>query len=221
MLYCEKCNVKIQGFRTECPLCQNVLDQSNGCTDEIFPVVLTTFHAHKLYFKILIFITIIGVVSSIGVNILLPQTGFWSLLVLLGAVYIWIAVGITIRKKSNIVKQIFYQGVMILLVAVLLDIFFDLNAWSVNYILPCLCVGMMASITILAKIMKLPIGQFFTYLIIVCIFGIVPSILIFINIVDVLYPSVICVGCSIISLSALFLFEGNNIITELKSRLHL
>jgi hypothetical protein len=221
MLYCEKCNVKIQGCRTECPLCQNVLDQSNDCTDEIFPVVLTTFHAHKLYFKILIFITIIGVVSSIGVNILLPQTGFWSLLVLLGAVYIWIAVGITIRKKSNIVKKIFYQGVMILLVAVLLDIFFDLNAWSLNYILPCLCVGMMASIAILAKIMKLPIVQFFTYLIIVCIFGIVPSILILVNIVDVLYPSVICVGCSIISLSALFLFEGNNIIIELKRRFHL
>lgn len=221
MLYCEKCNVKIEGYRTECPLCQNILNQSDDCSEEIFPIVLTTFHAHKLYFKLLIFASIIGVVGALGVNILLPQTGFWSLLVLLGVGYIWIAVAVAIRKKNNIVKNIFYQGTMILLAAILFDIFFGLDGISIDYILPCLCVGMMASITILAKVMKLPIGQFFTYLIIICLFGIVPSIFILTNIVKVLYPSVICVGCSIISLSALFLFEGSNIMVELKRRFHL
>lgn len=221
MLYCEKCNVKIAGQRTECPLCQNNLRQIEQNEEEIFPVVPTTLNTYKLYFKILLFITIVGIVCSIAVNILIPHTGAWSLFAALGGIYIWIAVWVGIQKRQNIVKNIFYQALMILVVAILFDLFFLHNNWSLNYILPCLCIGMMTAVTILAKVMNLPINQYVTYLILICVFGIVPSILIIIGLVDVYYPSVICVGVSVISLSALFIFQGANIIAEMKRRLHL
>ncbi|NMC56982.1 MAG: hypothetical protein GYA50_07175 [Eubacteriaceae bacterium] len=221
MLYCEKCNVKISGQRGECPLCQNVLRQSDDADEEIYPVVPTTLNTYKLYFKILLFVTIVGVVSSIAVNILLPKTGAWSSFVSLGGIYIWVAVWVGIQKRQNIVKNIFYQSVMILIAAILLDLFFLHNNWSLNYILPCLCIGMMTAVTILAKVMNLPISQYVTYLILICLFSIIPSILIITGLVTVYYPSVICVGVSIISLSALFIFQGGNIIAELKRRLHL
>lgn len=221
MLYCEKCNVKISGQRIECPLCQNVLRQSDDLTEETYPIVPTTLNTYKLYFKILLFVTIVGMVSSIAVNILLPSTGAWSLFVSIGGIYIWVAVWVGIQKRQNIVKNIFYQATMILIVAILFDLFFLHNNWSLNYILPCLCIGMMTAVTILAKVMNLPISQYVTYLILICLFSIIPSILIIIGLVTVYYPSVICVGVSIISLSALFIFQGANIIAELKRRLHL
>lgn len=221
MLYCEKCNVKISGQRYECPLCQNILRESDEATEEIYPIVPTTLNTYKLYFKILLFVTIVGMVSSIGVNILVPHTGAWSLFVSLGGIYIWVAVWVGIEKRQNIVKNIFYQAAMILIVAILFDLFFLHNNWSLNYILPCLCIGMMTAVTILAKVMNLPISQYVTYLILICLFSIIPSILIIARLVTVYYPSVICVGVSIISLSALFIFQGANIIAELKRRLHL
>jgi len=221
MLYCEECNVKIAGKRTECPLCQNILSRTQDFTEEIYPAVPTTLGVYKLYFKLLLFVTIIGVVSSIAVNILLPHTGAWSVFVLGGALYLWLALYLGIQKRQNIVKNIFYQSLMILAIAIFLDIFFRLGGWSLNFVLPCLCIGVMAAVTILAKVMRLPIGQYVTYLIIICIFSIVPSVLIIIGMIKVLYPSVICVGASIISLSAMFIFQGGAIIAELKRRLHM
>ena len=221
MLYCEKCNVKIAGTRTECPLCQNNLRHADIEEEEIYPIVPTTLNTHRLYFKILLFITIVGVVASAAVNILVPHTGAWFLFATLGGIYIWIAVWVGIERRQNIVKNIFYQSLMILIAAILFDLFFLRNNWSLNYILPCLCIGMMTAVTILAKVMKLPVSQYVTYLILICVFGIVPSILILTKLVTVYYPSVICVGVSIISLSALFIFQGSNIIAELKRRLHL
>ena len=53
------------------------------------------------------------------------------------------------------------------------------------------------------------------------LFGIVPIIFFLTGCLNVLYPSLICVAVSVISLAALAVFAGENMLAELKRRLHL
>ena len=72
-----------------------------------------------------------------------------------------------------------------------------------------------------AKILKIGVRDLIIYLLIDAIFGFVPALFIIFGWVNVLFPAVICVGASIISLSALILFEGDNMKTELRKRMHI
>lgn len=93
--------------------------------------------------------------------------------------------------------------------------------WSIDYVIPTVCVLAMIVMAVGAKILKIGVGDLIIYLLIDAIFGFVPAIFIIFKWVNVQFPSVICVAVSIISLSAMILFEGDNMKTELKKRMHI
>ena len=53
------------------------------------------------------------------------------------------------------------------------------------------------------------------------VFGIVPLVFLLTGMLAVILPSLLCVGISVISMAALFLFEGERMMTELRRRLHI
>ncbi|TFZ40211.1 hypothetical protein E4100_05200 [Soehngenia longivitae] len=74
---------------------------------------------------------------------------------------------------------------------------------------------------ILALVLKLSINDYITYILIDTFFGIIPIIFIALDLVEIIFPSIISVTVSIISLAAIFIFEGKNIIYELKKRTYI
>jgi hypothetical protein len=74
---------------------------------------------------------------------------------------------------------------------------------------------------ITAKILKLSVNDYITYALIDAIFGIIPLSFIIFGWVNVIYPSVISVASSIITLAAIFIFQGDNIKAELHKRMHI
>jgi len=58
-------------------------------------------------------------------------------------------------------------------------------------------------------------------LIIDSIFGITPIVFLLTGLLQVVIPTIVCIGVSIVSLSALIIFEGENMKGELKKRLHI
>jgi len=78
----------------------------------------------------------------------------------------------------------------------------------------------MIEMFIVANIKKLKIEEYIVYLIIDILFGIVPLILLLLDIVNVVYPTLICVVESVISLSILILFEGKALKAEIVRRMH-
>ena len=74
---------------------------------------------------------------------------------------------------------------------------------------------------IAAKILKIGVRDLIVYLFIDIIFGFIPIIFILTGILSVAFPSVICVATSAISLSALILFQGDNMKAELRKKMHI
>ena len=87
--------------------------------------------------------------------------------------------------------------------------------------MPIVCCFAMLEMAIVANIQRLNIEDYIGYLIIDIIFGIVPLILLVFKVVNIVYPSIVCVLASIVSLTALILFEGKALKAEIVRRIHL
>ena len=219
MKFCKNCNVSVTGKRKQCPLCQGRL-AGDKPQEEVFPKISFIYTEHSSFFKVMLLLSIITATVSVAINILMPGTGAWSLFVLGGLASVWASLITLINQRKNIPKNIVYQVMTISITALIWDFLTGWRGWSINYIIPLVCVFAMISMAIISKIRKLHIEDYILYIIIDALFGIVPVIFIIFGLLDVLYPSIICISTSIISLSTIIIFEDKSLIAEIKRRLH-
>ncbi|MFQ8599809.1 MAG: DUF6320 domain-containing protein [Oscillospiraceae bacterium] len=221
MKTCENCRLQVAGNREYCPLCQAELTGEGDPEQEAFPKIPTVYKQHTLFFRILLFSSIAGGVIALALNFMLPQSGWWSLFVLLGLGCTWASLAIAVRKRGNIPKNLLYQVVLISLLAALWDWVTGWRGWSIDYVVPLVCICAMVAMSVLARVLRLRIQDYMIYLCIDAVFGVVPIVFFLTGVLRVVYPALICVAGSLISLAALLVFEGQNMLLELKRRLHL
>ena len=218
MRYCEKCGVIVRGAETVCPLCQHRL--SGEAEKRAYPLVPTVYRQHEMFFKVLILSTIAGGVICAAINLLLPQSGYWSVFVALGILCFWISLAYAVRKKDNIPKNITVQVFIVSVLSFGWDWLTGWRGWSLNFVIPIACSVALLSLAIVAKVMKMPPGDYIAYFTVDIVFGIVPLVFYLTGFVSIATPSVVCISLSVLSLSALIVFEGKNMLQEMAKRFH-
>lgn len=221
MQNCIHCKVEIKGEHTVCPLCAGIMEDKGESSEDVFPHIPTIYQEFNIFIRVLILASIIGVVVSFAVNMIFTKESFWSILVAAGVVSMWISLFFIIRNKNNIAKTILWQVGIISVLSVIWDRSMGWYGWSIDYVIPTVCVLAMIVMAVGAKILKIGVRDLIIYLLIDAIFGFIPALFILFGWVNVLFPSVICVAVSLISLSSLILFEGDNMKTELNKRMHI
>lgn len=225
MRYCERCKVNIAGEQENCPLCNGYLapddgNSTNSDAEEIFPMIPTIYHQYNFFFRIMIWVSVIVTVVSFAINFAWPEHGLWSLVVAAGISSFWALMIFAVRKRRDLSKSILYQLLIASLLVVVWDRFMGWHRWSIDYVIPILCVSGMLSMGILSRVMKQYINDPMLYLSIYGALGFVPLIPLVFGWLNVIYPSLICVVISVISLSGLLLFRGRQMKQELKKRMH-
>lgn len=220
MGYCNKCKVHITGKRQKCPLCGGLLKIEEE-TEEKFPVIHSVYYRHLFLFKLLLLLSaVIGAVAVV-LNCIFFTESFWSIFVLAGIGCGWISLLLLLSKRNNIHKNLLWQLILIVVLSVLWDKGTGWHGWAVTYVIPIACCVMMLIMTLLSKVLKLHRGDYIIYLLFDCLFGILPVVFIAADMVQVIFPSVICAAASVVSFIAIVLFEGKSMVEELKCRLHL
>lgn len=222
MQYCNYCRVYIRGNTRKCQLCGNILtaDSRGDKQQEIYPRIPPAYERH-LAIRIMLFISIAAIVVNFAVYIMFPISIKWPVFVVFGLLSMWISLIMVIRKRHNIPKNIMWQVTIVLVLSIFWDWKTGWRGWSLDYVTPIVCIAAMLVMYVTAKIMKLSIRDYIIYSLIDGLFGIIPILFILLNWVNVYYPSIICVGTSIIFLSAIFIFQGENIKIELDKRMHI
>lgn len=216
---CNKCDLEILGRQKNCPLCQEPLSGDAG--ERLFPAVPLRIKMSRRFLKIVSFISIAAAAVCVAVNLSIPGSKAWSLFVIAGIACFWLSVGVVIKKMGNVPKTIFLQVLLISVAAVLWDIFTGFHKWSLDYVVPILFICSMIAMVVIARIMKLKTGDYLIYLIMDILIGVASITLILCGVLTVLLPSVLCATGSVIFLSALILFEGKSLISELHRRTHI
>lgn len=221
MKTCKKCAITVSGNHGKCPLCHNTLSGEEENGNEVFPFVPIVKYEHSLMYRLLQLFSAAAVVASFTINWMLPRSGFWSLFVIAGVVCVWISLSIAVRKRHNILKNMAYQVTIISILSVLWDIFTGWHGWSIDFVIPIAFVSAMSATSILARIRKMQAEAYIIYLSLLILYGIIPAAFVLNGWSRIVYPSLVCVAVSLFSLAALFIFEGGNMLEELKRRMHL
>jgi len=221
MKICEKCSVTVSGNFEKCPLCQNILIGEWQDGSECFPFVPIVKYEHSFLYRLLQLCSALVVIVSLTVNWMLPQSGFWSLFVIAGITCIWISVSVAVRKRHNILKNLTYQVTIISIFSALWDIFTGWYGWSIDFVIPIAFVSAMSVISTLAYVLKMKAETYIIYLFLLILYGIIPTVFVLCGWSKIIYPSLVCIACSLLSLTALFIFQGRNMAEELKRRMHL
>ena len=218
MKYCSKCKVSIVSSNDKCPLCQGLIE--SGKADDVFPYVPTIYKKYHLFFRLLIFISLVISAICIFINVLFPTDIYWSIFVLAGFACLILLLRISLDKHHNIPKTILWQVVAISILSLLWDYFTGWRGWSVAFVIPIICVVGSIDLVIIVKVMKMYITDYLFYFLLTILLGIIPLAFWLTGLVTVYYPSVICAFLNICALIAMFVFEGGAVIDELKRRFH-
>jgi len=221
VLSCDNCKVTLKGKHKVCPLCGGIIPENEEQEEEVFPYIPTIYQEFNILIRTMILLSISAVIISFAVNAIFTRESRWSILVAAGILCMWISLFFIIRKKNNIPKTIVWQVALISILSVLWDKSIGWLGWSLDFVIPTVCVGAIIVMAIAAKLLKIGVRDLIIYLFVDVIFGFVPIIFLLLGWLHILFPSIICVAASAISLSALILFEGDNMKTELNKRMHI
>ncbi|MDD4689100.1 MAG: DUF6320 domain-containing protein [Eubacteriales bacterium] len=218
MSQCNQCNVTVRGSNKVCPLCQN---QLIGDVDEsLYPEISTVYNQYRLIFKILAAITLSGGIVCIGINLMLPKSGFWSVFTVFGILCFWLSVIIVLKRRGNLLKTITFQVLAFSLLFIALDFFIGWTGWSLNFFIPIACTVAVLSIAIIAKLKNIPTEDYGVYLIVDLLFCIVPIVFYFTGLISAVLPSLFCMAVSVVTCVSQIVFEGKNLWQEIVKRFH-
>ncbi|HZJ69001.1 MAG TPA: DUF6320 domain-containing protein [Candidatus Eisenbacteria bacterium] len=221
MRYCRHCDVHTRGDHDKCVLCENLLEKSSSPENHpVYPDIPPLYKKH-LALKIMIFISIVGLVSSFAITIIFASDFKWAILFMFAILSIWIGVINIIQKRVHIPRKILRWILIISLLSIFWDYQTGWEGWSLDYVFPLVCISAIIVMHITARVLNLSVSVYITYALIDGLLGIIPVLFIIFDVVNVTYPSIISIGFSIISLSALFIFRGKDIKLEIIKRMHI
>lgn len=221
MQQCPHCNVTIAGCKQCCPLCGGQLIGTPDPTTEVFPALEKPRFTGSFVLRLLSLLAISVSVICLLVNIALGTQVWWSLFVVVGSACVWSAAAVGIAYRRDIVQNIGWQIVLIPALSIAFDLGIGWRGWSIDFVLPCVCIAGLLAMLLLAVLLRLPVRSFAGPLIAACVLGIVPLVLVLTGLCRIQIPSLLCAGLALIALAAFLLFHGRTLFAELQRRFHL
>ena len=216
MKYCPRCKVTVRGMTNYCPLCQGKI--SGEDTPPFFPTVPTIYEKYKLFFQILALSGIAISIIAVTVNLILPQTGNWSLLVLLGIGCLWLSVGVSARNLHHVTLVIVNQSILGSLFFVLWDFVVGWKGWSIDYAVPILLMVSLLTMQILIKARGIKTEDYMVCTSFHAFVGLVPLVLFLTGALNQVIPTLICIALSALLLAGMLIFRWGELLEEYHKR---
>lgn len=80
-----------------------------------------------------------------------------------GALSMWLALALGFFKRHNLLKNAVWQMLLLPAVCVIWDLCTGWHGWSVDYVLPAVCMLIQLSMLIITKVQKLPVQEYMIY----------------------------------------------------------
>ena len=189
-------------------------DKDADPQQEIYPDI-PPFYERHMAIRIMAFISVVALVAGFVIHNIFPSEVNWPMYEVLGLISMWVSLIVVLRKRHNIPKNIMWLVLIVSVLSVIWDWRTGSKGWSLDFVIPIVSASAMIVMYVTAKIMNLSVGDYVAYFLLAALFGIIPVIFILLDLINMIYPSVICVAVSIIFLSAIIIFQGENIKAEL------
>ena len=172
-------------------------------------------------FHIYSFICLAAILAFIALNFMFHPKTHWSLFTAAGIGSMWLATWIGVSKRYNLMKNLMWQLILVSAGSVLWDLSTGWHGWSVDFMLPAVCMSVSLSLLIIAKIQGQSAREYMIYFVMSGAYGIIfPLILLLSGVTKFRILSIVCiVVCSLILL-ALLIFRWREFQEEMQKKFH-
>lgn len=224
MKQCDKCHIVIETNQKYCPLCHQVL---KGKGDPNIPEVYPEYVPQRREFlpitkKALLFVTLISILTLLGINLFSYEGAMWSLIPVGAILYFWIVVRYGVLSKQNIAFKLAFLTTIFIIILNLIDRAYGehLN-WALDYVTPFALLACNLAISVIIWIRRINYRDYMFYLFTIIVFSLVPLILYLFHVIEVLWPSVTAFGMAVFILLFILFFFPKSFKDEIKKRFHL
>lgn len=173
------------------------------------------------FYKGFFFGCVMAAVLAVMANVIFTPERLWSVFVIAGIFSMWAALSMGYVKRHNLLKNAMWQLLVVTVGCMIWDGCTGWRGWSVDYVLPAVCLLVQLSMVIVSKIQSHSPREYMIYYVMASVYSMVlPFILMVIGIISFRALAVLCVGVSFLFLVALILFKGREFKEEMHKKLH-
>lgn len=218
-MYCEDCQVKIDGKASVCPLCHKQVVNAHDKT--AFPVPNPSKMVTSRFLPIFSIILIVIMIPSIILNIFYYKEYPWSLIVFFLLLYISFFVRHTVLNQSHFRERLIGQTFFLTVIAFVIRLVTGKFEWILISVIPGIymisCVLLATRMLKFTKYAKKNVISSY----ILGIMGLIPTITAYACDLDMKIPSLVASGVSILLIIVVTIVFRKTIISEIKKFFHL
>ena len=232
MRKCPYCKIGIGGDSVKCPLCQSkvmIIDEAdskeNEITDKPYFPKLEAQQKRSFFYKLQLFIVWIILIVGIGLDFMLglrlpsfPNL-HWSLILAMQLVAFEFGIMRQFKPGTGSARKV---TMMVLIILALLSVtayFFGFLKLTLDLIVPIVLTGTIIANFVLAMVDKQ--GNTMAYLLSGLLFGVIPSIILYIVRQEMPLAWTICMLVSVILLVGAIIFKGKSVAAEIQKRFNI
>lgn len=227
MKYCPNCKVDIYTERITCPLCRTNLEDKEVKKNDIiyqpYPKFKEREKRRHLFFKILVFLSIIGMIIVGVINYLTfdnNNPSYWSLIVIVGIMVLWFFGRGMFVSKGNFGRRLSLLNLSCLILLLVIEFDFSNQSWVLNYILPFLIMSEISCLSLMSLISSKQYRKLIACLFMLVLVSFIPLIFLKFGIVKINWPSISCCLLGIIVFLGMIIFGFRITLEQLKKYFH-
>ena len=175
----------------------------------------------RKFYKGFSFGCMMAAVFAVMANVIFSPQRLWSVFVAAGIFSMWAALSVGYVKRHNLLKNAMWQLLGVTIGCIIWDACIGWRGWSVNYVLPIVCLLIQISMVIVSKIQSHSPREYMIYYVMASMYSILlPFVLLLTKVIRFRALAVLCVGLSFLFLMALILFKGKEFKEEMHKKLH-
>lgn len=176
----------------------------------------------KKWYRIYTFLCLSIMICCFGIESIFKLQTHWAFYVAGAIASLWLCSYVGYMKRRNLLKNAMWQLLLLSVGSFVWDISTGYYRWSVNYVIPVLCIINLIFMLIVSKARKDTPREYMAYFVMGCLYGsFVPMLLVITNIVKIKLFNILSIIFSIIFLLGVILFKGKEFKEEMIKKLHI
>lgn len=225
---CSHCNIYAQGYLSQCPLCNRDLKQSEHLNPEIdesmypkYAIKTAAASGFRARTVCLALASVFVVIACFIINLLTWNSVAWFVWAAAIIGYGWLVSRHTAMRVKNAGEKILAQLMYCTFLLTALDFSNGIPGFILNFMLPVLCIVCIGIINVVTYKNKEIWKQYFEYQLKIVVISLIPMILYFLGIINVLWPSLASAFFAAVTIFAMLLFCYKQYANEIKKLFHL
>lgn len=215
--YCSNCNIYTK--QQYCPLCKHKLSEKLE-DNAYYPAYETKVQRRRFAQRLVLFIAIFAISTSLLIDLLTEPNQLWFLYVLGPVLYGLLSINHTILSKAHTGSKVIFQVIALSIMLFILDAASGNSKWSIHYVIPFLVTLATLFVTIIVLRKPMKWREYIGYMTTMVILGFLPVILFLSSWSTVLWPSAATALYALLTLIGMILFSKKTMKNEIVRRFH-